>query len=166
MKSQREATVNAILSVLEERGVNYELGGNTNVSDVLTSEDKKKVQTILSTGFNKGEIQLASEAASKYVGNTSEMNKYVSGLINNWVRKFPDFNAGSKYEAKNPGSRAGTGDEQVKEMRKLLKVTTDAEAKTVIQSAIDSRLAEIKPATKVEVNFDAIPAELRAKLGL
>jgi hypothetical protein len=166
MKSQREATVNAILSVLEERGVSYELGGNTNVSDVLTSEDKKKVQTILSTGFNKGEIQLSSEAASKYVGNTSEMNKYVSGLINNWVRKFPDFNAGSKYEAKNPGSRAGTGDEQVKEMRKLLKVTTDAEAKTVIQSAIDSRLAEIKPATKVEVNFDAIPAELRAKLGL
>lgn len=166
MKSQREATVNAILSVLEERGVSYELGGSTNVSDVLTSDDKKKVQTILSSGFTKGEIQMSAEATSKYVGNTSEMNKYVSGLINNWIRKFPDFNAGSKYEAKNPGSRAGTGDEQVKEMRKLLKVTTDAEAKVAIQSAIDSRLAEIKPETKVTVNMDVIPAELRAKLGL
>lgn len=166
MKSQREACVNAIMAVLSDRGVNFELDGATNVSDVLTSEDKKKVQTILSNGFNKGEIQLSSEAQAKYVGNTSELNKYVSGLINNWVRKYPAFNSGSKYEAKNPGSRAGTGDEQVKEMRKLLKVTTDAEAKTVIQSAIDSRLAEIKPAAKVEVNFDAIPAELRAKLGL
>ena len=166
MKSQREATVNAIMAVLSDRGVNFELGGSTNVSTVLTAEDKKKVQTILSNGFNKGEIQLSTEASAKYVGNTSEMNKYVSGLINNWVRKFPDFNAGTKYEAKNPGSRAGTGDEQVKEMRKLLKVTSDSEAKLAIQSAIDSRLAEIKPATETKINLEAIPAELRAKLGL
>lgn len=161
MKSQREATVNAILSVLEERGISYELDGSTNVSDVLNADDKKKVQTILSTGFNKGEIQLSSEAASKYVGNTAEMNKYVSGLINNWTRKFPAFNGGSKYEAKNPGSRAGTGDEQVKEMRKLLKVTTDAEAKTVIQSAIDSRLEQLKPETKISINIEALPESLR-----
>lgn len=166
MKTQREATVNTIISVLADRDVQYELGGSTNVSEVLTSEDKKKVQTILAAGFNKGEIQLSEEAKAKYIGNTAEMNKYVSGLINNWVRKFPDFNNGSKYEAKNPGSRAGTGDEMVKEMRKLLKIQTDAKAKVAIQEAIDSRLAEIKPTKSVTVNLEAIPAELRAKLGL
>ena len=166
MKSQREATVNAILSVLSDRGVNFELGGSVNVISILTAEDKKKVQTILSTGFNKGEIQLSAEAAAKYVGNTSEMNKYVSGLINNWVRKYSDFNGGDKYTPKNPGSRQGTSDEQVKEMRKLLKVTTDSSAKEAIEAAISARLTEIKPASKVEVNLDAIPAELRAKLGL
>jgi hypothetical protein len=161
MKSQREATVNTIISVLEERGETFELGGNVNVSDVLTPEDKKKVQTILATGFNKGEIQMSADAQAKYVGNTAEMNKYVSGLINNWVRKFPDFNAGAKYEAKNPGSRAGTGDEQVKEMRKLLKATTDSTSKILIQEAIDSRLAEIKPESKVTINVEALPEFLR-----
>lgn len=166
MKNQREATVNAILSVLEERGVSYELNGSTSISEVLTSEDKKKVQSILSTGFNNGEIEMSEEAKAKYVGNTSEMNKYVSGLINNWVRKFPAFNSGSKYETKNPGSRQGASDAQVKEMKKLLSITTDEKTKATIQEAIDKRLAEIKPEKKVEVNLDAIPAELRAQLGL
>lgn len=161
MKSQREATVNAILSVLEERGETFELGGNVNVSDVLNAEDKKKVQTILATGFNKGEIAMSDDAKTKYIGNTSEMNKYVSGLINNWVRKFPDFNAGAKYEAKNPGSRAGTGDEQVREMKKLLSATSDETSKTLIQEAIDARLAEIKPVSKVTINVDALPDFLR-----
>ena len=166
MKSQREACVNAILAVLSDRGVEYELGGSVNVSTLLTAEDKKAVQTILVAGFNKSEIDLKDDAKKKYIGNTSELNKYVSGLQNNWIRKFPSFNAGTTYQAKNPGSRAGTGDEQVKEMRKLLKITADSSAKLAIQSAIDSRLAEIKPATEVKVNLDAIPAELRAKLGL
>ena len=161
MKSQREATVNAILSVLSDRGVNYELGGTTSVISVLTADDKKKVQTILAAGFNKGEIQLSTEAQAKYVGNTAEMNKYVSGLINNWVRKFSDFNGGDKYTPKNPGSRQGTSDEQVKEMRKLLKVTENAEAKTAIEAAISARLSEIKPASKVEINIDALPESLR-----
>lgn len=166
MKSQREATVNAILSVLKDRGINYELGGTTKVIDVLEADDKKKVQTILATGFNKGEIELSADAQKKYVGNTSEMNKYVSGLINNWVRKYSDFNGGEKYVPKNPGSRQGTSDEQVKEMRKLLKVTTDASAKEAIEAAISARITEIKPASKIEVNMDVIPAELKAKLGL
>ncbi|CAB4125643.1 hypothetical protein UFOVP53_189 [uncultured Caudovirales phage] len=161
MKSQREATVNTILSVLEERGETFELGGSINVSDVLTAEDKKKVQTILAAGFNKGEIALSEDAKTKYVGNTSEMNKYVSGLINNWVRKFPDFNAGAKYEAKNPGSRQGTGDEQVREMKKLLTATSDEASKVLIQEAIDARLAEIKPVSKVTINVDALPDFLR-----
>lgn len=161
MKSQREATVNAILSVLKDRGVNYELGGTTSVISVLTSEDKKKVQTILAAGFNKGEIQLSTEAQAKYVGNTSEMNKYVSGLINNWVRKYPDFNGGDKYAPKNPGSRQGTSDDSVKAMRQLLKVTTSVEAKEEIEAAIAARLAEIKPASKVEINIDALPENLR-----
>jgi hypothetical protein len=161
MKSQREATVNAILSVLKDRGVNYELGGTTPVISILTSEDKKKVQTILATGFNKGEIQLSTEAQAKYVGNTSEMNKYVSGLINNWVRKYPDFNGKDKYTPKNPGSRQGTSDDSVKAMRQLLKVTTSVEAKEEIEAAIAARLAEIKPASKVEINIDALPENLR-----
>lgn len=165
MKSQREAVVNSVLSVLKDRGVSYELNGSTPVSEVLTDADKKTVREMLVTGFNKGEIALSEDASKKFIGNSSEMNKYVSGLLNNWIRKYKPFNSGITYEAKNPGSRQGTGDEQVKEMRKLLKVTSDETAKAAIQSAIDSRLAEIKPAT-VEINYDAIPAALREQLGL
>jgi hypothetical protein len=161
MKSQREATVNTILSVLEERGETFELGGSVNISDVLTSEDKKKVQTILVTGFNKGEIQMSDDARTKYIGNTSEINKYVSGLINNWIRKFPDFNVGAKYQVKNPGSRAGTSDEQVREMKKLLSATADETSKALIQEAINARLAEIKPVSKVTINVDVLPDFLK-----
>ena len=160
--NQREATVNCILSVLEEKGVEYELNGPTPIAEVLDSNDKKNVREILITMFQQGKIDFKDTTK---LSDDKYMKDYVSGLVNNWIRKAPEFNGNTKYEAKNPGSRAGSGDEQIKEMRKLLSTVSDQATKELIQSHIDARMAEIKPAT-VLVNLDAIPADLRAKLGL
>lgn len=161
--NQRQATVSTLLAVLEERGVEYELNGETPISEVLTSADKKSTQDALVAMFRSEQIDMNQESKAKYAGD-KELRGYVSGLINNWVRKAPEFNGGEKYTAKNPGSRTGSGDEQIKEMRKLLGVTQDSVAKQAIQSAIDARLEELKPETTI--NLDNLPESLKAKLGL
>lgn len=166
MANQRQATCNTILSVLQERGVNYELNGSTPISEVLTNDDKAKVRDILFAMFKQGQVEYKESFQSK-VDDDSELKKYISGLVNNWIRKAKEFNCGEVYQAKNPGSRAGAGDSKVKEMKKLLSVTTDAEARAMIQQAIDKRVAEIKAeSNKLEINLDEVPAHLREALGL
>ena len=164
MVNQRQATVGTIMSVLAERGVEYKLNGETSVSEVLTRADKEKVKEILVSGFKSGKIECSADFKAK-LGDATYLSNYVSGLINNWIRKAPEFNSGSKYEAKNPGSRTGSQDEQVKEMRKLLSVTTDTRAKAIIEEAISARLAEIKPKNETHIDVSKLPAELREALG-
>lgn len=164
--NQRTATVNTILSVLKDRGVNYELNGETPISKVLSDEDKAKTREILFTMFKQGQVEYKAQFQSK-VNDDSELKKYISGLVNNWIRKTKEFNGGVKYEAKNPGSRAGSQDEKVKEMRKLLSITTDPQAKAMIQSAIDERVSSLKAEkNNVEIDYSVLPADLIAKLGL
>jgi len=103
--NQREATVNCILSVLEERGVEYELNGPTPINEVLTPDDKKNVRSILFTMFRQGKVDFRD--ISK-LSDDKYMKDYISGLTNNWIRKAPEFNSNAKYQAANPGSRAGT----------------------------------------------------------
>jgi hypothetical protein len=158
--NQRNATVNTILSVLKERGVEYELNGPTPISEVLTETDKKTIREIVFAGFRSGEIDMAADSKEKHQDDKL-MKNYVSGLVNNWIRKAPEFNGDVKYESKNKGSRQGSGDEQIKEMKKLLNATTDQTTKSVIQSAINDRLAEIKPSSVVEIDTSKLPESLR-----
>ena len=164
--NQRTACVNTILSVLSDNGVNYELNCETPVSSMLTDTMKSQVREILFTAFRNGEVEYKASFQSK-VNDDSELKKYISGLVNNWIRKAKEFNNGQAYQAKNPGIRAGSGDSKVKEMKKLLTVTTDPQAKAIIQAAIDERVAELKAEKQdIEIDYNAIPAELRSKLGL
>ena len=160
MMTQKKAVVSIILSTLSARGVNYELGGDVPVNDVLTDADKTTIRDFLFTGFRKGEIEMKADAKAK-AHDDSYLKSYVSGLLNNWVRKEKEFNCGNVYKAKNPGSRAGSGDEQIREMKKLLSQVTDAEQKKTIQAAIDARMAEIKPSVKTEIDFSKLPESLR-----
>lgn len=164
-QNQRTATVNTILSVLEDRGVSYELNGPTRISDVLNDSDKAKVRELLFTAFRSGSIEYKDSFQSK-VDDDSELKKYISGLVNNWIRKAKEFNSGQTYKAKNPGSRAGSQDPEVKEMRKLLSVTTDPQSRTMIEQAISERIAELKAEqNQVEINVDNLPAHLRHLIG-
>lgn len=156
--NQREATCNTILSVLNERGFTYELDGETPIGDVLTTEDKSKVREILFVMFRANKIDFKSP---EKLADDKYLKDYISGLVNNWIRKAPEFNGGNVYQAKNPGSRAGSGDEQIREMKKLLSVTNDAEAKAAIMAAIEQRQAEIKPTT-VTIDLSKLPEHLRA----
>jgi hypothetical protein len=164
--NQRTACVNAILSVLQDNGVNYELNGETPVKDVLNDSMKSQVRDLLFAAFRAGQVEYKESFQSK-VDDDSELKKYISGLVNNWIRKAKEFNNGQIYKAKNPGSRAGSTDSKVKEMRKLLSVTTDPQAKAMIQQAIDSRIAEIRAEkNEVEIDYSNIPEHLREALGL
>jgi hypothetical protein len=161
--NQRKATCSTIIAVLEERGVSYELNSSTPISEVLSDADKKSIRDALFSMFRNDQVEMSDEAKVKYTDD-SDLKSYISGLVNNWIRKAPEFNNGGKYVPKNPGSRAGSGDEQIKEMKKLFGATTDESIKATIKAAIDARIAELKPT--VEVDYSKLPEELKAKLGL
>ena len=123
----------------------------------LTDEQRAQVALIVVQGILSGEVEYTKEVTDKTV------KEYVPGLVSNWLRKDTRLNGGGKYTPKNPGSRAGQGDAQVKELRKLLAQQTDQSARAEIQEYIEKRLAEIKPAKKVSIDMTALPAELQAK---
>ena len=160
MMNQRTATVNTILSVLKDRDVEYELNGEVPISEVLNDKDKADVRTILFEAFRTGKVTFKPEFQVK-VDDDTKLRTYVSGLVNNWIKKAKEFNGDTAYVPKNPGSRAGQGDEQIRELKKLLKENQDdPEVKAEIQEAIDARLTEIKPEA-APVDTTKIPEHLR-----
>lgn len=162
--NQREATVQAIMDTLEARGFEYELNGTTPVSEVLTDADKATVRGILFDQFRNSEISYKAEFQTK-VDSDTELKKYISGLTNNWIRKYKPFNSGVAYVAKNPGSRAGSSDEQMRELKKLLnqvRATGNTDAISEVEEAITARAAEIKPKSAAKpINVDALPDSLK-----
>lgn len=153
-QTQKEAVFHAVTHVV---------GAVPDSSPVeLTREQRAQVNMILFEGFRSGTIELDREYSD------TELKAYVSGLQSNWLRKDKRLNGGVAYVPKNPGSRAGGGDAQLKALRTLQKMQTDPAKILEIQSFIDKRLAEIKPASTKEatVNVADLPAELAASLGL
>jgi len=155
MVTQKEAVYTAITSVLAEAGVHFEEGSD--VSTVLTKEHRAQVNAILFEGFKNGQIQL-----DKQFGDT-ELKAYVSGLQSNWVRKDKRLNGGTQYVAKNPGSRQGSGDPQIKAMRLLLSTLTDESERSEVEAEIAKRQAEITKSKAPAIDFNALPESLRAK---
>lgn len=154
--NQREATFQAIVNVLKESGVAFE-SGVTVVKPKMTKEMRAAVNVILFNGFRAGTIEL------DVVKDDSELRSYVSGLQSNWLNKDTRLNGNQKHEIKNPGSRAGSGDAQLKALRGLMAQASSEAEKSEIQGYIDNRTAELAKTKKVVVNFDDLPAELKAK---
>jgi hypothetical protein len=146
--NQKEATYQAIINVCGVHDGPYN----------PTKEQRAQVNAILVAGFMAGSIELERSFTE------SELKAYVSGLQSNWLRKDKRLNGGIKYEAKNPGSRAGMGDAQLREMKKLLSTVTDPADKAEIEECIKARQAELNESKqKVVVNFAALPESLRSK---
>jgi hypothetical protein len=130
--NQKDATYSAITEVVGEfEGICQP-----------TKEQRANINKILFDGFRLETIELSADK----VYTDSELKNYVSGLISNWLRKDQRLNGGGKYVAKNPGSRAGSGDASIQAMKMLLATKTDAKERKEIQDFIDKRIAEIKPA--------------------
>ena len=138
--NQKTATYEAIKSVLD-------FTDGDQVS--LTKDQKTEIKAILVNGFENGEIELNNPQ--------EDLGKYVNGLINNWLRKDKRLNGNVEYKAKHPGSRAGQGDPQIKNLRLLKKTVTDETALADIDAAIKARLAEIKPVNTPKIDATAIP---------
>ena len=146
MSTQKEAVFSAVSAV---RG-----STEFDVAVELTKEERAAVQASLVTGFQSGNITYQGD-----VTDAAKLTSYVSGLVSNWLRKDRRLNGGVAYVAKNPGTRTGSGDESLRAMRTLLNVTTDVDARTEIQAAIDQRVSELKP--KKVINVSALPESLR-----
>ena len=136
--SQKEAVFNAVTNVCEATDSGY----------VPSKEERASICQVLFEGFRAGTIDLDAN----HVGHSDDakLKNYCSGLLSNWLRKDGRLNGGVKYEAKNPGSRAGSTDPQIKAMRLLLSTKSDPAERAEIQSFIDKRLAEIKPASQAK----------------
>lgn len=164
MKSQREAVFAATIEVL---GETFEEG--MNVDETITKEQRSQVMDIVCDGFRSGHTEFADTPSNKEkLQNPAKLRAYVSGLVSNWYRKDTRLNGGEKYVAKNPGSRAGSTDPQLKALRALAGQFKGTEKGAEIQKHIDARLQVIaaEKAKQITVNIDMLPADLVASLGL
>ncbi len=123
---------------------------------VLTDDQKEQVHAILVEEFVAGRIELKSAN----IRTREAIIKYVPGLVNNWVRKDPNLNGNQKYQPKNPGSRTGSGDEQLKNLKALLATLPSGDPnRKAVEDAIQARSAELVPKLTIQVN--ALPEHLR-----
>lgn len=153
--TQKEAVFTAVVNVLAQQGIKIVEG----TAVAMTKEFRAQVNNILFEGFRNGTIELDREYSD------SDLKGYVSGLQSNWLRKDKRLNGGVAYIAKNPGSRAGSGDPSLKAMRTLMSTLTTDSDKAEVQEHIDTRLAEIQAskAKSVTIDFSVLPADLQAK---
>jgi len=154
--SQKEAVFAAITEVL----------GNFSGSAELSTEQRKEVISSIMSGFASGTVELSNEARFKY-DTDAKLKSYTQGLVSNWIRKDVRLNGGSKYETKNPGSRAGSGDDTVKALRALRSTLTNADQISEVEAEIASRVAAFKASKtpKLEINAELIPENLRHLVG-
>jgi len=129
-----------------------------------SKEQLKEIYEMVTASIVSGETAFSDEAKAKYSTPELIRTKYVPGMVSNWLRKDLRLNGGEKYETKNPGSRAGSGDEQLKNLKALKSLHPEHSA--AIDEQIAVRLAEIAPKKTVTVDLDKIPEALRAQLGL
>lgn len=147
--TQKEAVFQAVKNVCGEQDGAY----------TPTKEQRAQINQILFEGFRSEKIELDREFSD------SDLKGYVSGLQSNWLRKDKRLNGNVTYVAKNPGSRAGSGDPSLKAMRALLTTLSTEEEKAEVQSYIDAKVAEINASKKksVTIDFSALPSDLAAK---
>ena len=155
MINQKQAVYNAVTSVLKEAGIHFEDG--MNISGIMTKEFRGTVNAILVEGFRSGTVALDKEY------DDAGLKAYVSGLQSNWLRKDKRFNGGTQYVAKNPGSRTGSGDAMLKNLKALRSTLTEASDIAEVDAHIAARITELKPAKASNVDYSALPADLQAK---
>ena len=147
--TQKEAVFQAVTNVCGQQDSAYE----------PSKDERASVNQILFEGFRSETVELDQTY------DDSQLKAYVSGLQSNWLRKDKRLNGNTQYVAKNPGSRAGSTDPQIKAMRLLLATKTDSDERAEIQTFIDARVAEIKPA-KSATTLTAEQIEVLKNAGL
>lgn len=157
--SQKESVYAAVKAYLNEKGISHEDGQRAS----LDKEGRRSVINMVTAAALAGEMSLKPEAQAKYASE-KDMRKYCDGLVNNWLRKDTRLNGGEKHITQNPGSRAGQGDETVKNLRALKSQTNNPDHVAAIDTEIKTRLEAIKASKvkKVEVDFSKVPSSIRS----
>lgn len=151
---QNDAVFQAVCSVLDAQSFDSAVE--------LTKDQRDSVIGIVTEGIMSGSVDFSTEAKAKH-DTPAKVKSYTVGMVSNHLRKDKRLNGGSKYEIKNPGSRAGSGDDQLKALKALRSITTDSENLASIDEAIANRTAELQASKQkaVTINVDALPKEFR-----
>ena len=164
--NQRQGVYVTTMNVLADSGKSFDDGQAGGVKAVITDSEQKTVIGLVTQGLLSGEIEMSTEARAKY-SEEKTMKSYASGLVNNWFRKDPRLNGDTKYVAKNPGSRQGSGDAQLKALKAFRATLTTTEDQAAVDQAIEARKAELSVAKTPAITEEQIallPESLRALL--
>jgi hypothetical protein len=152
---QNDAVFQAVCSVLGQDGFDSAV--------VLTDTQRAEVISMVTKGLIDGTVDFSAEAKAKH-DTPAKVKSYTTGMVSNHLRKDKRLNGGVKYEIKNPGSRAGSSDEQLKALKLLqAQYESGSEAWHEIEAAIADRTTQINAAKKKtdEINVEALPEHLR-----
>ena len=165
--SQSDATINAVVNLAKEQG--YEASPfETDYKTVLTKDDTSQVVNFITAGLIDGNITMTEKSKAKFDGDPKALRRYVVGLVNDRLRKAKAINGNVVYSAKEPGKLIASRDAELKALTQVLALDNPPEVQAEIQHEIDRRKSELE-AAKVkpqEINYDALPDDLRAKLGI
>jgi hypothetical protein len=151
---QNDAVFQAVCSVLDAQSFDSAVE--------LNKEQRASVVSIVTQGIMSGQVDFSTEAKAKY-DTDAKVKSYTTGMVSNHLRKDKRLNGNTTYEIQNPGSRAGSGDDQLKALKALRSTVTDPENLTTIDEAIANRTAEVQAAKQKSVVIDpeALPEHLR-----
>lgn len=155
--NQKQAAYTAITSVLKEKGIAFEDG--MDVAPLMTTELRGIVNQMLVAGFAGGQIELSRGPFT----TEQELKSYVSGLQSNWIRKDTRLNGGGKYEPKNPGSRTGSSDEQLKALVNLRSTLPEGTDRDEVDAFIEIRKTELAKSKIPVIDFSKLPDALKSK---
>lgn len=162
-KPQKEAVYEIIRAVLLDNEIKFTDGQN--VAPLVNDDIKASIVNLVIEGLKNGEIALRDGY------DMSKIESYTKGMVKNWFKKDKRLNGNIEHKTVNPGSRAGSSDPSVKEMKKLLKLREnmpEAERDSIVEAkirdAISSRVKEIQKdkiikSTVIDVN--EIPDDLK-----
>jgi len=162
--TQSEATINCIINLCTEQGYNHS-PHETIYKDLLTKDDVTNVVNFVTAGMTNGDITMTDKSRAKFEDDPKALRRYAVGLVNDRLRKAKALNGNTKYEYKNPGKLTASRDPELKALMQTIEIVPD-EHKAEVQVEIDRRRAELNKPKTVTINYDALPPELRAKLGL
>ena len=167
---QKDAVYAAVVSVLADAGITFEDG--MNVGEFIEQDKtlRAKIQTIMVTGFKNGDVSFEDTPSNREKMSTpAKLNQYVSGLTSNWLRKDKRLNGDVKYEAKNPGTRVGSTDPQLKALRLLaIQFKNDPIKFKELQTHITNRVGSLQAekAKSIKIDLSVLDPALLAELGL
>jgi hypothetical protein len=146
--SQSDAVAAAVVSVC----------GQVKGAYTPTSEQRQQIRLILFEGFKSKVIDLKGDKSDEWI------MKYIPGLISNHLRKDKRLNGDVKYEAKNPGSRTGSNDAELKSLLALYGTLESENDKTEVMGYITARKSVLGKAKAAPViDIASLPEALRLK---
>ena len=156
--NQKESVYAAVTEFLKEQNLPFVDGQKVE----LSKDQRKTVIEMVSQAALAGEMVMSADAKSKY--NTIElMRGYCNGLLSNWLAKDTRLNGGSKHVITSPGSRAGQGDEVIRNLKNLREQLTESDHISAVDAKIQERFNELAtakaPQKKVDLNY--IPESIR-----